>query len=174
MHQGIAHEEFIAPELTLPIQFRDIWHGPLASSPERILAVSVLGQAANDLQTFRFARRRGRQRLYLEAYQWVASNDRSWPYAFLNLCDGLRLAAESVRIQLLGDAPSVALAQLRRASRVTSGATSNGGAAMVFRFSRPANVTSTMVARASVGKCHPRGLGFGSTDSAWNRPRSPS
>src|SRR6476660_2892314 len=136
MHIGIAQEEVIAPELTLPIQFRDLWHGPRAASPETVLAVSVLGQAANDLQSFRFARRRSRQRLYMEAYHWVASSDRSWPYAFLNLCDALRLSAESVRAQLLGDAHSVATAQFRNAARPISRRTGDLGPAMVFRLSR--------------------------------------
>jgi hypothetical protein len=149
MNLGIAHEDVIAPELTLPVQFRDMWHGPRAASPEMILAVSVLGQAANDLQNFRFARRRRRQRLYMEAYNWVASSDRSWPYAFLNLCDALRLSTESVRARLLGGAPSVAPAQFRGAARATSRATSDRATAMVFRLSRPANVKSMHVARPS-------------------------
>ena len=159
MNLGIAHEESIPPELTLPVQFRDIWHGARATSPETILAVSVLGQAANDLQSFRFARRRGRQRLYMEAYTWVASNDRSWPYSFLNLCDALRLSAGSARAQLRGDAPSVAPAQFRTAPRATSGATSERGTAKIFRLSRPANLKSMMIARPSVGRGRARGAG---------------
>jgi hypothetical protein len=149
MELGIAHEETIAPELTLPVQFRDLWHGPRVASPETILAVSVLGQAANDLQSFRFAPRRHQQRLYMEAYNWVASSERSWPYAFLNLCDALRLSAQSVRAQLLGDAGSVAPAQVRNAARATSRFMEDAGPALVFRLSRPANVRPMHVARRS-------------------------
>lgn len=140
MDDGMAQEELIAPELTLPVQFRDMWHGPGVGSPERLLAVSVLGQAANELQSFRFARRRQGQRLYMEAYQWVASNDRSWPYAFLNLCDALHLSASRVRGQLLGDAPAALRAMPRAAG--------DRGTARVFRLSRPANVKPMMIARA--------------------------
>jgi len=144
MNNGIAQEELIAPELTLPVQFRDIWHGPGTSSPELMLAMSVLGQAATDLQRFRFAKRRGRQRLYIEAYQWIASNDRAWPYAFLNLCDALHLSPSRVRAQLLGDAPA--------ASRAPALAAGDHGIALVFRLGRPANVKSMMIARAPVGR----------------------
>lgn len=156
MHRGIAHEEVIAPELTLPGQFRDMWHGPRAPSPEMVLAVSVLGQVVNDLRKFRFTRRRRRQRLYMEAYNWVASSDRSWPYAFLNLCDALRLSTEAVRAQLLGDAPPVAPAQFGGAARAMSRATSDRETAMVFRLSRPANVKSMKAARPSRGRGRPR------------------
>jgi hypothetical protein len=161
MTQGIAHEELIAPELTLPVQFRDMWHGPRAASPEKILAVSVLGQAANDLQSFRFARPRRRQRLFVEAYNWVASSDRSWPYAFLNLCDALCLSADSVRAQLLDEAPSVAPAQFRGAAPATSRTTSERRTATVFRLSRPANVKSMNVARSA----RPRGAARRSASS---------
>lgn len=146
MHVGIAPEEVIDPELTLPIQFRDLWHGPRAASPETILAVSVLGQAANDLRAFRFARRRGGRRLYIEAYNWVASSDRSWPYAFLNLCDALRLSAECVRDQL-GDAHPGAAARFRNTARPMCRRPDNRGSAMEFRLSRPANVKYMKTAR---------------------------
>lgn len=155
MDSGIAQEDLIAPELTLPVQFRDIWHGPGISSPEMILAVSVLGQAANDLRSFRFARQRRRQRLYVEAYGWVASNDRDWPYAFLNLCDALRLSVGRVRAQLLGDAPA--------APRATSRAAGDRETALVFWLRRPANTKSMMIARTPVGRGRTRWPGRGYT-----------
>jgi hypothetical protein len=71
--------------------------------PEGMLAAGVFCQAANDLQKFRYERRHTGQLLYREARDWVASNDRSWPYSFLNLCDALHLAPEIVRAELLGD-----------------------------------------------------------------------
>lgn len=65
----------------------------------------MLRQALNDLQKFRYARRRRRQRLYMEAYRWVASNDRSWPYSFLNICDALGLSADALRAEVLDRVP---------------------------------------------------------------------
>ena len=71
--------------------------------PERKLAVAVLSQAANDLQKFRYARRGPGYPLYADAHKWIASNDRLWPYSFLNLCDALHLAANVIRDELIGN-----------------------------------------------------------------------
>ena len=70
--------------------------------PERKLAVAVLSQASDDLQKFRYARRGAGYSLYADARKWIASNDRLWPYSFLNLCDVLNLAADAIRAELLG------------------------------------------------------------------------
>src|SRR6266480_6194453 len=71
--------------------------------PERKLAVAVFSQTANDLQKFRYARRGAGYSLYADARMWIASNDRLWPYSFLNLCDALHLAADVIRAELLGN-----------------------------------------------------------------------
>jgi hypothetical protein len=71
--------------------------------PERELAAAVFCQAANDLKRFRCERRQTTRSVYADAHNWIASNDRSWPYSFLNLCDALHLAADDVRAELLGD-----------------------------------------------------------------------
>jgi hypothetical protein len=71
--------------------------------PERKLAVAVFSQAANDLQKFRYARRGAGYSLYADARKWIASNDRLWPYSFLNLCDALHLPADVIRAELLGN-----------------------------------------------------------------------
>ena len=40
---------------------------------------------------------------YLDAYRWVMSDDCSWPFSFLNVCQTLNLAPETVREEVLGD-----------------------------------------------------------------------
>ena len=110
MWSGVS-DDILVPDSALPTQFHDIWHKTRAITPERALALAVMWEAVIDLEKFRFATRRRQQRLYWEAYQWVTSNDRGWAYSFLNLCDGLGLAAEPVRKQLLGEmVPAVAAA----------------------------------------------------------------
>ena len=104
MWSGVLPEELLIPEPALPVQFKEIWHRSRAISPERALILAVLWQAADDLQKHRFARRRQHQRLYMEAYEWVASEDRRWPYSFVNLCELLALSPEALREGLLGDA----------------------------------------------------------------------
>ncbi len=104
MWSGVLPEELLIPEPALPVQFKEIWHRSRAISPDRALILAVLWQAADDLQKYRFARRRQQQRLYMEAYEWVASGDRRWPYSFINLCEVLQLSPEALREGLLGDA----------------------------------------------------------------------
>jgi len=70
--------------------------------PERKLAAAVFSQATNDLRKFRYARRSAGYSLYADARKWITSNDRLWPYSFLNLCDVLHLAADVIRAELLG------------------------------------------------------------------------
>jgi hypothetical protein len=70
---------------------------------EQKLAAAVFARAANDLQQFRHARRGAAHSLYADARKWIASNDRLWPYSFLNLCDALYLAADVIRAELLGN-----------------------------------------------------------------------
>jgi hypothetical protein len=70
--------------------------------PEQKLAVAVFSQAADDLRKFRDARGGAGYSLYADVRKWITSNDRKWPYSFLNLCDVLHLAADAIRTELLG------------------------------------------------------------------------
>jgi len=78
-----------------------------ADCVERMLAASVLFQAADDLQTFRCECRQSVQLLYREVRDWVTSDDRSRPYSFLNLCDALHLTPAAVRAELLSGETNV-------------------------------------------------------------------
>ena len=68
------------------------------------LAAGVLKQAAQDLRRFHGATSAIERELYLDAYRWVISDDCSWPFSFLNVCQLLNLAPESLRQELLTDA----------------------------------------------------------------------
>lgn len=101
MEPGIFLDDLLKPEATMPVQFQGLWHGGRPVTPERALVIVVLWQAASDLQKFRFAKSRKQQRLYMEAYQWVASDDRRWPYSFVNLCETLKLSPNYLRAGML-------------------------------------------------------------------------
>lgn len=109
MSPVIIPEELIASEPALPVQFQDIWHRTRYVSPERSLVLSVVWQAVIDLQKYRFAKRRRQQRLFIEAYRWVASKDRHWPYAFENVAEMLNVASERLREQLIGNCEPIFL-----------------------------------------------------------------
>ena len=103
MSPVIIPEELVASEPALPVQFQDIWHRTRYTSPERSLVLSLVWQVVIDLQKYRFAKRRRQQRLYMEAYRWVTSDDRQWPYSFANVAEMLNVDPARLRHQLIGD-----------------------------------------------------------------------
>ena len=67
------------------------------------LAAGILKQAGLDLRRFHGATSAIEREFYLDAYRWVMSDDCSWPFSFLNVCQALNLASETVREEMLGD-----------------------------------------------------------------------
>jgi hypothetical protein len=78
------------------------------------LASGILKQAAQDLRRFHGATSAVERELYRDAYRWVISDDSSWPCSFLNICRLLKLAPESLREDLLGDASAGLFGYLSR------------------------------------------------------------
>jgi hypothetical protein len=94
------------PDTVSPEQFRDLWSGTTESTSEIRLAMAVLVRAIEDLRRFRGGVDGSEmQRLYRHAHRWVASNDRQWPYSFVNVSDILGISSARVRIRLLDDVP---------------------------------------------------------------------
>jgi hypothetical protein len=69
----------------------------------RELASGILKQAELDLRRFHGATSAVEREFYLDAYRWVVSDDCSWPFSFLNVCQTLNLAPGTVREEVLGD-----------------------------------------------------------------------
>ena len=70
---------------------------------QKELADGILKQAALDLRRFHDASSAVEREFYLDAHQWITSDDCSWPFSFLNVCQVLNLAPETVREEMLGD-----------------------------------------------------------------------
>ena len=70
---------------------------------QKELAAEILKQAAADLRRFHGATSAVEREFYLDAHRWVTSDDCSWPFSFLNVCQTLNLAPETVREDVLGD-----------------------------------------------------------------------
>ena len=100
MWPGIVSEEGLAPETVLPIQFRDICSQGDSVSPERELMVAVVHEAVADVLRYRMARGREQQKLFLEACEWLSSDDTSWPFSFASLCATLGLSPDGIRDRL--------------------------------------------------------------------------
>ena len=67
------------------------------------LAAGILKQASVDLRRFHGATSAVEREFYLDAHGWVTSDDCSWPFSFLNVCQLLNLAPETIRQEMLGD-----------------------------------------------------------------------
>jgi len=67
------------------------------------LAAGILKQAELDLRRFHGATSAVEREFYLDAHRWVRSDDHSWPFSFLNVCQTLGLAPETVRQEVLDD-----------------------------------------------------------------------
>jgi hypothetical protein len=67
------------------------------------LAAGILKQAALDLRRFHDGTSAVEREFYLDALRWVTSDDSSWPFSFLNVCQALNRAPETVREEVLGD-----------------------------------------------------------------------
>ena len=67
------------------------------------LAAGILKQAGLDLRRFHGGTSEIEREFYLDAYRWVISDDCSWPFSFLNVCQLLALIPETVREEVLGD-----------------------------------------------------------------------
>lgn len=81
----------------------DMEPGSRESCAEEVLAAAVLRLAFEDLQKHRGATETRRRRAFREAYVWVKSNERQWPFSFLNVCDMLDLSPQALRAKLLTD-----------------------------------------------------------------------
>ncbi len=67
------------------------------------LAAGILKQAALDLRRFHGASSAVEREFYLDAHRWITSDDCSWPFSFLNVCQTLNLAPGTVREEVLAD-----------------------------------------------------------------------
>jgi hypothetical protein len=73
--------------------------GPLGAAlqPERRLMMAVLEDAIRVLLDHR-VRFDGRvPTLVLECQEWIAGDDRDWPYSFVNICEALNLDVDRTR-----------------------------------------------------------------------------
>ena len=102
-------------------QFEDFTAEFHTVTPEKGLAKGVLRQAAKDLRLFHAMQDPVSQALYMDAYSWVLSDDISWPYSFVNLCQLLGISIEFTRSDLLLNAHSKWYSRsLRTAKRISA------------------------------------------------------
>ncbi len=93
-----------APFVTDQLRAR---HAP--SLPELQLMQAILEQTAYDLARYYGADDLIGARTYRDAWKWTRSNDRAYPFTFVNVCELLGLEPDAVRREMLR-VPAVASA----------------------------------------------------------------
>lgn len=76
---------------------------PNITNSQYKLASDILAQARRDLRRFNGATGSVERELYLNAYDWVLSDGRAWPFSFCNVCEMLSLRPETVRREVSPD-----------------------------------------------------------------------
>lgn len=99
VNDGFAH--LLQPDTLLPSQYSAIMKRKSAHEPERRLVVAVLEDAVDCFQKHVRARDPKARQLFLDAEEWICSEDRTWPFSFENVCDLLQINAEYLRRGLI-------------------------------------------------------------------------
>ena len=93
----------------------------LSKTSHREMAASILKQAKDDLRRFSGGTSEVERELYLDAYRWIISDDWTWPFSFVNVCELMGMTPTQLRQELIGD-ESLGLFryQMRRFGRIVS------------------------------------------------------
>ena len=92
----------LEPETILPAQFFDRVQIDASLQPEKRLMLAVLEDGVGTFQKYSGIPGRRARRLFTEAEEWFASDDIEWPFAFVNVCQGLGLEPQYIRRGLRG------------------------------------------------------------------------
>ena len=92
-----TYKHLLQPDTLLPMQYFSALRRKTQQEPERRLAIAVLEDAVDCFQKHLTAQDRKGHQLYVDADEWISSEDRSWPFAFENICDLLSINAEYLR-----------------------------------------------------------------------------
>ena len=85
------------PDILLPNQYFAAFRRGRAVEGERRLMLAVLEDAVDSYRKHAAACDPREQACFLEAKEWFYSSDRSWLFAFENICDVLEMNADYLR-----------------------------------------------------------------------------
>ena len=88
---------FLQPDAILPAQFFQSLRSKSQFDGERRLMIAVLEDAVNCFMKQIHATDPKARQLYTDAEEWIAADDRTWFFAFDNVCETLDLSPEYVR-----------------------------------------------------------------------------
>jgi hypothetical protein len=88
---------FLQPDAMLPTQFFQSLRSKGRFDGERRLMIAVLEDAVNCFIKQIHATDPKARQLFLDAEQWISADDRTWFFAFENVCDTLDLDPDYLR-----------------------------------------------------------------------------
>lgn len=106
---------FTDTDILAPAQFFGHF-GRQPLGPEEMLMLAVLNDAIECVQEYTCMVDGKKERLFLEAMEWILKRDSDWHFSFENICDTLRLDPNYVRRGLLTQQRLEARARLNTAS----------------------------------------------------------
>ena len=95
--EGGSGSGLFEPDILLPNQYFAAFRRGRAVEGERRLMLAVLEDAVDSYRKYALARDPREQACFLEAREWFVSTDRSWLFAFENVCDVLEMNADYLR-----------------------------------------------------------------------------
>jgi hypothetical protein len=98
--EGGSGAGLFEPDILLPNQYFAAFKRGRAVEGERRLMLAVLEDAVDSYRKCALARDPREQASFLEAREWFWSSDRSWLFAFENICDVLEMDADYLRTGL--------------------------------------------------------------------------
>jgi len=98
--EGRGNGGLFEPDILLPNQYFAAFRRGRAVEGERRLMLAVLEDAVDSYRKHALARDPREQAFFIEAKEWFLSTDRSWLFAFENICDVLEINAEYLRAGL--------------------------------------------------------------------------
>ena len=96
-HMFIGDSQLFEPDAILPSQFFASVRKRVPQEAEYRLAVAVLEDAIDCYKKHLKARDPKARQLFKDAEVWVASDDRGWPFSFVNICELLNINPAYVR-----------------------------------------------------------------------------
>jgi hypothetical protein len=88
---------FLQPDAIMPAQFFQSLRSKRQFDGERRLMIAVLEDAVNCFMKQIHATDPKARQLYVDAEEWISNEDRTWFFAFDNVCDTLDLNPDYVR-----------------------------------------------------------------------------
>jgi hypothetical protein len=95
--EGGSGAGLFEPDILLPNQYFAAFRRGRAVEGERRLMLAVLEDAVDSYRKHAAACDPREQACFLEAKEWFWSDDRSWLFAFENICDVLEMNADYLR-----------------------------------------------------------------------------